>query len=634
MGRRIPWGRTRTRWWSSAVVAICLLLALAGCSGRTTGATNVTFNSATLNYIGSCASGEHCSWYAQYRQVGTASWTKLPAAPKGPATGPVSNVSLSEKVGSLTAGTQYEYQACGNGQVGNAFACAGPDGTGSSTSTFTTLAAGGVHNSAVPTISPNNDPYNWEHQVVLSASPGTWSGFTPINYAYQWQTCNGNAPTASGFTCKNAVGDGGGSTGSSFTPGNPDVFLYPRVAVTATDSASPASTATSYSLPLHQAVTLLVIGKDLKCQPAGTPKGTIIYLHPGAFFFPESYDDAQSYCQTWTNRGYAVDVVAYPLWDIAGAESAAVQAATSATAAPVFALGTSAGGTLAEWLAVHRDVTAAVSVAGIGDLSTWFVGNTSYWGQFNNNTGMTLAQRVSVSPFQAIGSAGTPAPTLMFSSPADSTVPYQQSVNMLTALQANCGTCGSLTNLTGDHLQDPSWDAPAAAWLSTVQTAPQITTTNQATFTLGLPGSFTIRSSGASVPALSEAGTLPAGVTFTDNNNGTATLAGTPSSATAGSYALTLTAHGLGPDAKLPFTLTMVTGTTQAAAIKNTAVAGATASTYASGMTKHQLARLLSLNATQLASLRDVKAHGKPGVLKALSQALRVPETYLDILAN
>jgi hypothetical protein len=181
----------------------------------------------------------------------------------------------------------------------------------------------------------------------------------------------------------------------------------------------------------------------------------------------------------WTGRGYAVDAVAYPPWDIPGAEGDAVWMAASEPARPVFALGLSAGGTLAEWLAVHGYVKAAVSVAGISDLSTWGTSSDSgYWAQFNNNTGMTLAQRAAASPLEAVAGATAPVPLLMFSSPADTVVPYQQSVNLRDALQAKCGTCGSLMNLTGDHLQDPSWDALTASWLSTVLTAPQITTTN------------------------------------------------------------------------------------------------------------------------------------------------------------
>ena len=55
---------------------------------------------------------------------------------------------------------------------------------------------------------------------------------------------------------------------------------------------------------------------------------------------------------------------------------------------------------------------------------------------------------------------------------------------------------------------------------------------------------------------LSETGALPSGVTFVDNGNGTATLAGNPT--TSGSYPFTITAaNGVLPNATQNFTLTV-----------------------------------------------------------------------------
>ena len=41
---------------------------------------------------------------------------------------------------------------------------------------------------------------------------------------------------------------------------------------------------------------------------------------------------------------------------------------------------------------------------------------------------------------------------------------------------------------------------------------------------------------------MTESGTLPAGVSFSNNGNGTATLTGTPTAASAGTYPVTFTA--------------------------------------------------------------------------------------------
>ena len=51
---------------------------------------------------------------------------------------------------------------------------------------------------------------------------------------------------------------------------------------------------------------------------------------------------------------------------------------------------------------------------------------------------------------------------------------------------------------------------------------------------------------------------LPTGVSFTDNGDGTATLAGTPAAGTNGTYTFTIDAtNGFAPDATQTFTLTV-----------------------------------------------------------------------------
>jgi large repetitive protein len=94
--------------------------------------------------------------------------------------------------------------------------------------------------------------------------------------------------------------------------------------------------------------------------------------------------------------------------------------------------------------------------------------------------------------------------------------------------------------------------------------APTITSADNATFTAGQPGSFTVTTTpgtdqnGDGRVALSEAGSLPHAVTFTDNADGTATLAGTPDEGAVGPYPITITAsNDVEPDATQDFTLTV-----------------------------------------------------------------------------
>jgi hypothetical protein len=88
--------------------------------------------------------------------------------------------------------------------------------------------------------------------------------------------------------------------------------------------------------------------------------------------------------------------------------------------------------------------------------------------------------------------------------------------------------------------------------------APSITSGASSTFTAGSAGTFTVQSNGNPAPALSETGALPSGVTFTDNGDGTASLAGTPNAGSGGVYSITIRAsNGVSPDATQSFTLTV-----------------------------------------------------------------------------
>jgi large repetitive protein len=88
--------------------------------------------------------------------------------------------------------------------------------------------------------------------------------------------------------------------------------------------------------------------------------------------------------------------------------------------------------------------------------------------------------------------------------------------------------------------------------------APTITSADSTTFTVGSAGSFTVTTSGSPAPSITESGALPSGVTFTDNHDGTATLAGTPAPDTGGTYPFDIDAsNNISPDGTQSFTLTV-----------------------------------------------------------------------------
>jgi hypothetical protein len=86
---------------------------------------------------------------------------------------------------------------------------------------------------------------------------------------------------------------------------------------------------------------------------------------------------------------------------------------------------------------------------------------------------------------------------------------------------------------------------------------PVITSVGTATFTAGSAGTFAVTATGSPAPTLTHWGTLPTGVTFTDNGNGSAALAGTPASGTRGPYPFTITAANTAGSVTQNFLLTV-----------------------------------------------------------------------------
>ncbi|HEY4020601.1 MAG TPA: putative Ig domain-containing protein [Pseudonocardiaceae bacterium] len=90
----------------------------------------------------------------------------------------------------------------------------------------------------------------------------------------------------------------------------------------------------------------------------------------------------------------------------------------------------------------------------------------------------------------------------------------------------------------------------------TESVAPSIISGASATSIVGAPFSYTVSTTGAPTPALTETGALPGGITFTDNGDGTATIAGTAAGGTGGSYPITINATSSAGSTTQSFTLT------------------------------------------------------------------------------
>jgi hypothetical protein len=160
---------------------------------------------------------------------------------------------------------------------------------------------------------------------------------------------------------------------------------------------------------------------------------------------------------------------------------------------------------------------------------------------------------------------------------ADTSAPQAELNSLACASNSQCTAVGAYTD-TGADTQ-----AMAVSTAAPTPTAPTITSASSTSFTAGIAGSFTVAANG--IPGgptltLSDGGaSLPSGVTFVDNGNGTATLAGTPAAGTQGTYPFTITAaNGVSPNATQSFNLTVApAGSTPRATISTGAPSDVTA---------------------------------------------------------
>ena len=157
-----------------------------------------------------------------------------------------------------------------------------------------------------------------------------------------------------------------------------------------------------------------------------------------------------------------------------------------------------------------------------------------------------------------VTTSGNPVAALSETGALPSGVGFVDNGNGTAALSGTPagGTRGSYPiTITADNGVSPNG---TQTFTLTVDAAPTVTSANNTTFTAGSSGTFTVTTAGSPAPALSESGTLPSGVSFVDNGNGTATLSGTPAIGTLGSYPITITAgNGVNPNATQSFTLTV-----------------------------------------------------------------------------
>ncbi|MGH9079644.1 MAG: fibronectin type III domain-containing protein, partial [Acidimicrobiales bacterium] len=169
----------------------------------------------------------------------------------------------------------------------------------------------------------------------------------------------------------------------------------------------------------------------------------------------------------------------------------------------------------------------------------------------------TISTAVTSGVTQSVALSATGAPTGALVSFNPQTVNAGQSSTMTVTTSSTTPAGTSTITVTGTG-SSATHSASFSLTVNPAPVAPTITSSTGATFTVGTPGTFTVTTGGVPTPSLSESGSLPTGVGFTDNGNGTATLSGTPATGTAASYPITIGAdNGVGSPASQGFTLTV-----------------------------------------------------------------------------
>ena len=193
---------------------------------------------------------------------------------------------------------------------------------------------------------------------------------------------------------------------------------------------------------------------DRYCQLRARPVASVLILHAGAWT-GGSAGQTGDLCVELALQGYRARSLDYPLGTVPGsieyARAAAAEEARSG--GPVYALGVSAGGTIAEYLAVRGYLDGAVAVAPVSDLVDWPGLGPGYW----EGLGMTVPMRHRWSPYENIR---RPSRLEIIHSTRDEAVPYEQSTRMVR----RCGSACELVTLQygGPHPMSLAWAGPAS----------------------------------------------------------------------------------------------------------------------------------------------------------------------------
>lgn len=275
------------------------------------------------------------------------------------------------------------------------------------------------------------------------------------------------------------------------------------------------------SLALAVVLTTLAVAApasaDEYCQNAAQPIASVLVIHGGGWK-GGSAAMGRDVCSPLARMGYRVRSLEYPLGTVPGAMAYADEAAKEEArrGRPVYAMGVSAGGSMAEYLAVKSRIDGAVAVAPLSDFVDWRPPTPGFWGSL----GMTPELRRHFSPYHNIE---VPAPLRIVHSPQDEVVPYEQSVRMVR----RCGqACELITLQLGLGHASVGSRGPVLQWFARQAAHPGFASSRDARGPVISdarlwPRTFTV----GPVPARGNGGARRRGTTFSYGLSGAANVA-------------------------------------------------------------------------------------------------------------
>lgn len=215
---------------------------------------------------------------------------------------------------------------------------------------------------------------------------------------------------------------------------------------------------------------------------------------------------------------------------------------------------------------LRRTSIAAVAILAVVGLGLAFATRADAAGQAITSTDNATAVAGSMSSF-TVTTSGIPVPSIKEKGKLPRGVKLTDEHNGTASLAGTPSLTtggvyprpiGGVYDVTIDATfgAGPTKQVVTQAFAFTVDQAPTITSRATRNARVGASFSFSVRTRGYPKPTFNESGPLPSGVTFTNNGNGRATVAGTPGHGSAETYSITIRAlNGVGSPASQHFTL-------------------------------------------------------------------------------